>query len=315
MSFQRIALVFSAAALFSVAQAQAQPPTTYPKRFAGAWESVSAPGIDGFFLKFETLFSGPPEHQQIAWQEVQIRVYHRQHGKETSGWFDTRKKARPQSYRMRGGQSFTLFDGKRLRIHFTGHADLKPFDLDVTFSSAARDWTGTLVRSGKVRHAVFERPRPGALIPNVFVGDWASEPDSNFGPPLAPGSLHVRESSDGVLSAWLERTIGERDERDGEPLRIVSATGSSLILDAIFPIGPSFEYRGTLSDGDSLLKGRWSIMVGEHFNAPDTFRRVPTGAARRDYGRKWTRSSFEVTVPCQSWSKGELVTCGLVSSA
>jgi len=280
MSFQRIAVVFWVAALFSVAQAQ--PPTTHPKRFAGPWESVSASGIEGFFFHFDTSFSGPAEHQQIAWQEVQIRVYHRQNGTETGGWFDTREKATPQSYGKRDGESFTLFDGKRLRIHFTDFADLKPFDLDVTFSTDTRDWTGTLSRSGKVRHVVFKRPRPSAAIPNVFVGDWESEPDSNFGPPLAPGSLHVRESSDGRLSAWLDRTIGERDERDGELLRVVSATGSSLILDATFPIGPSFEYRGTLSEGASLLTGRWTVMGGEHFNAPDRFHRVRNNAGPQD---------------------------------
>lgn len=284
MNFPRIGVIFSAAALFCLAQAQSQPPTTHPKLFAGPWESVNASGIDGFFFNFETSSSGAAEFRQVAWQEVQIRVYHRQSGKETWGWFVTMRKATLQSYAMRENQSFTLFDGKRLRIHFThytptDYTDLKPFDLDVAFSIAARDWTGTLVRSGKVSHVVFERPRPSAAVrANAFVGDWLGEPDSNSRMHHALGSLHIRESSDGVLSVWLDRTIAESDERDGELLRVVSATGSSLILETTFSLGPAFEYRGTLSEGDYLLAGNWSVMDGEHLNAPDRFRRVSGNA-------------------------------------
>jgi hypothetical protein len=267
--------------LFSVAQAQAQPPTRHPNLLAGPWESVSASGIDGFFLNFEISFSGPAEHQQIDWDEAQIRVYHRQNGKETWGSFDTREKATPQSYAMRDDESFTLFDGKRLRIHFTDFADLKPFDLDVTFATAARDWTGALSRSGKVRHVVFERPRPNAAVPTVFVGDWASEPNPNSGLPPASGSLHIRESSDGVLSAWLDQVFGQKGERDGELLRVVSATGSSLILGTTFTDGPLFQYRGMLFEGGHLLTGNWGVVEGERFDAPDRFRRVPTDASQR----------------------------------
>lgn len=53
---------------------------------AGPWESVSPSGIDGIFFNIETSSEGPVGHQQKVWQTLNIRVYHRQRGKETWGW-------------------------------------------------------------------------------------------------------------------------------------------------------------------------------------------------------------------------------------
>jgi hypothetical protein len=94
----------------------------------------------------------------MVWQTINIRVYHRQGRKETSGWFATKDKASLEFYSMQEDQSFTLFDGERLRIHFTDITDLKPFDLDVTFSANAQAWTGTWSRSGQAFSLVLERP-------------------------------------------------------------------------------------------------------------------------------------------------------------
>ena len=76
----------------------------------------------------------------------------------------------PELYSMQDDQSFTLFDRERLRIHFTDITDLKPFDLDVTFSANAQAWTGTWSRSGQAFSLVLERPSTGGgLSPSAFV--------------------------------------------------------------------------------------------------------------------------------------------------
>ena len=74
--------------LFGVAPNQVHVPTLHPELVAGPWESVSPSGIDGIFFNIETSSEGPVGHQQIVWQTINIRVYHRQGRKETSGWFD-----------------------------------------------------------------------------------------------------------------------------------------------------------------------------------------------------------------------------------
>lgn len=159
--------------LFGVAPNQVHVPTLHPELVAGPWESVSPSGIDGIFFNIETSSEGPVGHQQIVWQTINIRVYHRQGRKETSGWFATKDKASPELYSMQDDQSFTLFDGERLRIHFTDITDLKPFDLDVTFSANAQAWTGTWSRSGEALNIMLERPSTGGgLAPSAFVGDW-----------------------------------------------------------------------------------------------------------------------------------------------
>lgn len=110
-----------------------------------------------------------------------------------------------------------LFGEERLRIHFTDVTDLKPFDLDldITFSPTSNEWPGTWSRPGQNLHVVLKRPEPNpGVTPRVFVGDWAGESAPNSLPYFAPGSLHIRESLDGVLSAWLDGTISGMDPKN-----------------------------------------------------------------------------------------------------
>ena len=83
------------------------------------YEVASSSGIDGVFFKI------PVIRGAISWRTIDIWVYHRQQGKETSGGY----------FR---GESLEISDPSfaRLRIHFVHLpvGDLGSFDLDVVFS-------------------------------------------------------------------------------------------------------------------------------------------------------------------------------------
>jgi hypothetical protein len=137
-------------------------------------------------------------------------------------------------------------------------------------------------------HVVLKRPEPNhEVAPSVFVGDWAGESVPNS--PSGPGSLHIRESLDGVLCAWLDRTISgmdprtrliHNDQRNGEWLKVNSATDTGLILDTTNPRGPPSQFRGSLSEDHQVLTGTWERPGGGRLNAPDRFRRATVIAAQ-----------------------------------
>jgi hypothetical protein len=277
--------LLSASCLFSALQSEAQVPTEHPELIAGPWEVASFSGIDGISFEIETSSSGPTGREQFDWQTMNIRVYHRQGGKETWGYFATKDKATPQSYSMQDDHSFTLFDGERLRIHFIDVTELSPFDLDITFSPTSNKWSGTWSRSGQDLRVILTRPEPNRGVSrSVFVGDWIGESVPDSPQHFAPGSLHVRESLDGVLSAWLDRTIVgmdpqtryiHEDRRNGVWLKLSSATDTGLTLDTTNPMGPPSQFRASLSEDHQVLTGIWDKSGGGRLNAPDRFRKVP----------------------------------------
>jgi hypothetical protein len=227
------------------------------------WETTSTSGIDGIFLTIET---------GSNWQTINIRVFHGDPDKETSGNFGTTEKAAAQSYNTQDDHSFTLFDGSHLRIHFVDVVDLKSFDLDLTFSSSSHEWSGTWSRPGQAPKVVLRRPEPKpSVTANPFVGDWTT---ASGKPYLASGSLHIRQSSDGTLSAWLDRVIVSSDRRNGELLRVYSATAPALDLERPGDIGPPYRYRGSLSADGLMLTGDWAENGGATLNAPDKFRKA-----------------------------------------
>lgn len=269
---------------FTCAPARPQAQTLHPEVIAGPWETRSPSGIDGIFFNIETSSRGPVSYQEIVWQTVQIRVYHRQEAKETAGWFVTNEKATFESYNLRDGHSFALFDGERLRIHFTDVTELRPFDLDVIFSPNAREWTGSWSRGDQAIHVVLRRPSPSAgIIPGDPVADWEGEQDGTARFPNDAGSLHIRESSDGMLSAWLDRTISGmeprtqsvlNDQRNGELLGVISANEDTLALETTLVAGLNHSYHGSLSEDRQVLTGVWDNAGGGRLNAPGQFRRA-----------------------------------------
>jgi hypothetical protein len=248
----------------STRQEKAKIPSTNPELIEGPWETTSASGIDGIFL---TTFTGS------NWQTIDIRVYHRDADKETWGYFGTNERATAESYNLQDDHSFMLFDGSHLRIHFVDVTDLKPFDLDVTFSSGSHEWSGTWCRPRQTANVVLRRPeaKPG-ITPNRFVGDWMTASNNFY---VASGSLHIRQSSDGNFSAWLDRVIASGDRRNGEFLQVHSATASGLDLERPGDTAPSYRYRGSLSGDGKRLTGDWARNGGAKLNAPDKFWKVP----------------------------------------
>jgi hypothetical protein len=231
--------------------------STNPERVEGPWETTGVSGIDGIFLTIQT---------GLNWQTIDIRVYHRVNGKETWGYFATREKATAESYKIQDAHSFTLFDGTHLRIHFVDTTDLKPFDLDLTFSQ--NEWSGTWSHPGQTPNVTLGRPEPKRGLPaNPFVGDWAT--------PSAKNSLHLRQSNDGALSAWLDRGWASSDQRNGELLQVHTASASELDLETSGPGGPSYRYHGSLSADGQMLTGEWADEGNGRLIAPDRFQKVP----------------------------------------
>jgi hypothetical protein len=280
MYLRGLVLLLLAGLFFSGWQGQVRVLTLHPELIAGPWETVSATGIDGIFFQFVTSSSGPSGSPQIAWQTVDIRVYHRQERKETWGWFATIYRAAPESSDVNDHAS-TQFDGQRLRINFTDTTDLKPFDLDLTFSPTEQIWTGTWSRSGQTFNVVLERPSVnGVFKPSGFVGDWQGEANVF----VDSGSLHIRESRDGILSAWLDRTMSgmdlttktvHRDQRNGEFLQANMFPGSGLVLETSNAIAPAYHYRANLPQDWQMITGKWENESGGGLSAPQKFRRLP----------------------------------------
>jgi len=246
-------------------QESAKIATSNPELIGGPWETTITTGIDGIFI---TTVTGSD------WQTLSIRVYHRDGGKENWGYFGTNEKAKAQAYKLEDDHSFTLFDGKHLRIHFADVTDLKPFDLDLSFSPASHEWLGTWSRSHETYNVALRRPEPkSGASPNPFVGDWMADPRNAY---VAAGSLHIRQSSDGTLSAWLDRVIASTDRRNGEFLQVRTATASELDLERSGePTGPAYRYHGSLSAEGQMLTGEWAENYGARLNAPDKFRKMP----------------------------------------
>lgn len=257
--------------LLGASQTSEQVAVLQPDLIAGPWESASPSGIDGVFFQILTSYKDQSEHP-IAFQTIDIRVYHRQDLKEKWGWFSTQFQGTPDGYNRQDEKSLVSFDGQRLQIHFTDTttADLKPFDLDITFSASRQSWTGTWSHRGQGSPVTLARPAPKiGSTPSGFVGDWKGETEHPYD---TEGTLHFRQSQDGILSAWLDRKMGT-DQRDVEFLRVYSAPGAGLTLETTNGTGPPYHYHATLSGDWETMIGTWSG-AGSRLSAPDKFRRI-----------------------------------------
>jgi len=235
---------------------------------AGPWEFASPSGVSGIFVQIVTLSLGPPSHHTLLYQECQFDVYHRYLGTTKEGWFAT-SNDKPED-------GTTNFDGRHLRIHSTGTTELRPFDVNITFHPRGREWTGTWRRDGRTREVVLTRPRPPGFCQSPFCSDWNGEPNPQSRFRFTPGSLHIRESSDGVYTVWLDRTMSgseQVDERDGEPLRVISLGKGAIALETTSPGALTFRYSGKLSF-DHLI-GQWGAATVGGLLAPSHFIHAP----------------------------------------
>src|SRR5260370_1393787 len=247
---------------FLVYPLQAQISVRDLQALEGPWECRNPIGVAGVFVTANTFLTQKSGQQDITSQSIDIRVYQRQGEQEHGGYFS------PST----GLDGSTVYDGKRLIIHFKDRTDFPPFDLDVRFDPTVGDWTGSWSLCDKSLEVVLERPRPGEGVhPSAFVGDWEGYPDPTARFRGAPGTLHIRQGYDGGLTAWLDRTI-QTDQRNGERLSVLSATQSAIVLGTVNPWGASYRYEGTLSDNGKKMGGQWHGDGGGTLNAPTHYR-------------------------------------------
>jgi hypothetical protein len=163
-----------------------------------------------------------------------------------------------------------MFDGRHLHIE----NDRVGLFLDVTFDASAHLWTGTWPRDGQPRDVVLERPHPPGSAASPFAGEWE-------GLQGAPGlqrrnRLHIAQSLDGTLTAWLDRFIALIDQRHGELLSVESSGHDTITLETTNAGGVRDRYQGMLSEDGSTLAGGWHgpSGAGRTFNASTSFRRI-----------------------------------------
>ncbi len=248
----------------AVAYGSQERMVSHPELLAGAWESARAGGVDGIFLSISTHVQRPTVPSETTTQNVHIRLYHREAGNETGGWYIARNFTRDEP---------AIFDGEHLRLHAVSDGPV----IDVRFDPDKQRWTGTWTRDGQSQDIMLERPhRAPDATANPLVGDWEGLPDS-VAPWRAATRLHISESGDGVLTAWLDRIIAPIDQRHGELLQVTASEGRTIILSTTPPAGMRYTFRGALSADGSTLAGTWPSETGTGgtLNAATSFRRTP----------------------------------------
>jgi hypothetical protein len=264
--------------LLGAAQQSSAIPAKNPAAIAGRWETATSTGIEGIGFETYTAKLGD-DSGRIGWQNVNVRVYVRDDGKERWGYFVAKEIAAPDAMPVSIAPPPTQFDGHRLQIHFTDTTDITPFDLDIMFSSDESKWVGTWSRARKREEVVLTRPQVSpATKPSLLVGKWIGEPD----PIWAPTTLNIRQSSDGVFSAWLDRTLASTDRRNGEQLNVESMTSTTVILStSSSPTGPTRYFHGSISADGQCLAGTWeSPSGGGTLNAASQFRKAPVSSTQ-----------------------------------
>lgn len=257
-------------AVFLVCPLQAQISVRDLQALEGPWECRNPIGAAGFFITANTFLTQKSGQQDITSQSIDIRVYQRQGEQEHGGYFS------PSA----GLDGSTVFDGKRLIIHFKDRTDIPPFDLDVRFDPTAGHWTGSWSLCDKSLEVVLERPHPREGVhPSAFVGDWEGYPDPTITYRGVPGTVHIRQGYDGGLTAWLDRTI-QTDQRNGERLSVLSATQSAIVLGTVSAWGANYRYEGTLSGDGKQMGGQWHGDGGGTLNAPTLYRLLDQSIGR-----------------------------------
>lgn len=230
------------------ASLHAQGQTVSPEPLAGEWETtMPSGGIHGVWLTIRTQHLAPKESTN---QGIDFSFYHRQNGQET----------KPSS------QGAFSFSGGRLRISGTE-------GLDVTFDLGTHRWTGRWFLEGENREVVLERPSCPSL---TLCGAWEGRD------PLGPVRIYIAQSSDGLVTAWMDRTSDPANQQHGQRLRVVSSDPQSVTVETLSAVCCTNRFTGQLSEDAQSLSGKWSS-VKINVDTQQVFRRML--AIRRESNR------------------------------
>jgi hypothetical protein len=247
----RLSLV-SIVAFSQVITMSGQAITMQPDLLAGRWEVTDPSGVHGILVMIDSHADSPIARQTrtITRQTVQVRVYHRENGQDTR-------------------QSYVVFPPRYAAAEFDGRRIRVP-GLTALFDPDASRWTGTWSRNGQTADVVLERPHPATgVTPNPFVGEWDGLPDGRADLPSL--RIHIVQSFDGVLTAWMDRKGVVQNNTSGISLAVVSVDPMNVVLGNESPVANVYDrFTEVLShDGNSMI-GNWN----DRPTARQTFHRI-----------------------------------------
>ena len=218
-----------------------------PEVLSGRWEFADASGVHGIQVMIHQ-----GRAKGVTRETVQVGVYHRKDGRGTRGWYVV----------LPPGEGAAQFDGRRLVVA----------GLTATFDPDTLRWTGEWVLDGDRRQVVLQRPRPAKGVSmNSLCGVWEGLRDPA---PTSSIRIHIVQSSDGVLTAWMDRsavmTEGTQSHRYGQSLEVISADSNSIVLQneaGNYQILGRFT--GILSSDGKTMTGQWNDRFPR-----GTFRRI-----------------------------------------
>jgi hypothetical protein len=262
MNLLRLICLLSLCCLLGAAREVSSIPAPHPEQIGGRWETVTPSGIEGLGFEIFSQSNGAPGSggEPFVLQQVNVLVYTREGGQEKGGYFSALYSAKPVPSPLPYPTSFDVFDGQHLRMHFAGYPDAKPFDLDIAFLPKANKWMGTWSRDGKDERVTLARPEANNGVErSKFVGEWMDQSAPNDANEST--TINIRQSPDGVLSAWLDEPPSGV-QRNGQQLNIESVSDSTIVLKTRVSTGVPDRFRGSLSADGQTLTGEWGTPDG-----------------------------------------------------
>jgi len=212
-------------------------PLLDPGLVCGPWETTTASGVHGVWLDINTQHRA----KHTTTQGISLSFYHRVNGQETG--------ASP------GEQKGSFSTSLRLRAQ----------GVDLSFDAGSQRWTGSWVLDGETRQVDLTRP---TCRSHPLCGTWQGR--DLAGPVL----LHIAQSSDGFVTAWMNKDAKSSDQRHGDRLRVVSPEPANFVVETISAGCCTNRFSGRLSDDGLSLIGKWSSLK-INVDAQQVFRRIP----------------------------------------
>jgi hypothetical protein len=284
----RLAIMLSVAVLVPDQEYRLASPIQNADDIAGPWETATPSGVEGIHILISTAPASAPDSKEVRWQTFNVNVYKR-HGHDTeNGWFAAKYEPSSTKSESSPDTSELTFSGDHLQIADVQGSSLAPFKIDLVYKPAEHVWTGSWSQAGDSTEVTLTRPEtPHGGEPDVIIGDWKGEPSAPGQMPHADAIICIRQSSDTVFTAWMNRDLSNKamlptgeiarvgDIRSGEVLQFVSFERGELRLETANSAGANYDYVGTLSADGNRLIGFWqSVGPGGELNAPQNFHRV-----------------------------------------